>query len=716
MNHRSKPIQFPQMLATIVCAAVVLLCGAPVIAQDAPPPSPAPLEGEGNGLSEDQQRELDLLLFVLNSANTDLAKRRDAAVTLIRRAWPPAIDALTAALQKPQDAAQTRAIAQAVALIGSPPTELADPLIGQLAEAEAALREDLTAALSRYDNAGVTPKLAELAGEADLPPSQRVGAIAALAEHRQAQAIQTLIELTQSRQPEAVRRASFAALQRLTGIAEHGQDAAAWRQWWAAHRDLPRDRWLARLVRSLSQDNRRLADEKARLTGRLAETYNQLYLATDEDQRPALLIDMLDDEQVAVRMLSLGLIERKVLNAQPVPDAVREAMRQRIADASPKVRAKVIGLLRDLDDKPAVPLVVERLANETDSAARDAALSLLARQPSGAAIGPALAMLADGASVEAAARLLSSAVAANLAGEPQLTGIRKAVRDHLARPAPAPEVVRLLGAVAAPADAARLAKLLDHEQAPVRLAAADAYMAAGFELAGLLKYLGDPALSSKAIEAAARRGDSVEMAVKLLGHEPDEADPRQRWRDAIIAIAGRLDAEALVRLDTALGTDAGRRPLRLAVLGAAKAINDGKPHKAAALLTLAELQLQADRLDELGQTLKTLDAIELTHQQKPRHQMLRLDHAIATDQYEAAMTQAKRLVGERSAEPAAVVNRLLGAAERALAQKKTEQAGALIAGVPQLHEQALSDDAGARLESLKQKLAEMQNPPPPDDG
>lgn len=712
----------------IALAIAALLIGSATAHAQPDPAADVDAEPAANGaeagqpdppLTEEQQRELDLLIGVLDDSRLELGKRRDAAAALLGRGWPTAVAALADRLQNAESIELKRAIAAAVALRDDPPEVMVEPLIELVGATDALLRADVAAALGRYENSGVSEKLIALAGEEQADPPRRTGAIQALAEHRQAEVIEALIALIDEQQPDAIRGAAFTALARLTGIRDHGQRADAWRQWWKKHRNLPRDRWLARLVRSLSERNRRLTGERDQLTRRLAEAFAQTYRAMPEADRPGLLEKMLGDAVVEVRMQALDLIERKLLNAQAIAAPVRARLRGLMDDGSAKVRGKTIALLRDLDDEPAVDMAIKRVEGESDPVVQRAYLALLAHRPRVEALEPAMRML-DTASVQPqAAEVIAALAEGGLLDEKQQAAARQRALKELEAGEPAPSIVALLSRLATKADAERLEGLLDHEAKAVQLAAAEAFVSGRLDPMRLLDELGDAVLGGPAIEAAARHGQSVEVASRLLQHEPDAAEARQRWRTAILAVAGRLDGEALKRLDVAIGNAEGRRDLRLAALSHALALNaEAAPREVRAelLLRLAELRVAAGRVDEAGAVFDRLAQMELDADAADRLAMGRLKWLVAAGQYERLLTHAEGMLAEEGAATTAVGEQLLNAAAAAMGEQKTEQAAVLLGRVQQLDaDGALAEAAKQRLADLRRKLAELQDTPPETD-
>lgn len=667
-------------------------------------------------LTEDQQRELDLLLSVAGDAKIDLDRRRDAALALLKRDWPQAREGMFDLLAG-QDRAVALGVATALADLDQPDPRFIDGLLNWLDTDDAALRTAVAAALRRYENHGVTRRLTRIADDPDQPKPARLGAIEALAEHRQAEAVEALIDLTASDDGE-LRTAALASLRELTGMAELGDDARAWRKWWAVHRALPRDRWLARMVEGLSDRTRQLTADRAALTRRLAETYQKLYAATAEDQRPAVLQQMLSDPLAELRLAGLNLIERRVLNAQAVDDATRKKLRELAGDPSAVVRRHAVTLLRDLDDEAAVDLAIARVEAETDPSVASAYLSLMARRPKAEAAPVALRLL-DQARISAAA-------AAVLTGADDAGVLDEAMRQQVARTAgqlieagkAEPAVVVLLGRAASSEDHRALIRRLLREGEPaMRRAAAEGYVRGRFDLGELLAYLKDPVLADRAIEAAARHGKTLAVVNQLLAHPPAKAEAQPAWRAAVLAAAGRLDGPDLGRAVLALKADEpAHGPLRVGLLELAMKLEPGAKGRAAMLLDLLEARLDSGQLEAAATVARALADAQLDDAQSHRLAERRLSLLIAQGDYDAALEQARRLIADHGDDADQVAGPLLDAAETELAQKKTEQAAALLAGLRQLTGENLGESQRSRLDGLQQQLARLQQTPAPADG
>jgi hypothetical protein len=175
-------------------------------------------------------------------------------------------------------------------------------------------------------------------------------------------------------------------------------------------------------------------------------------------------------------------------------------------------------------------------------------------------------------------------------------------------------------------------------------------------------------------------------------------------------------------LDETIGNGAGRRELRLAVLNHALSLNGEEASngtRAELLLRLAELRREAGRLDEAGVVYKRLGQMELAGAMAGRLARGRLAWLVDSKQYERALTQAEAMLADGSASEAVVCGAMLDAAAAAMADRKTEQAGALLARVERVGGEAeggLPEQTRSRLTALRRKLAELQARPPAMEG
>ena len=685
--------------------AAALLLSPPALADDV---TPSPLS-ETTRLTAEQSQDLNLMLGIIRDTDLQLPRRRDAATSLLLRGWPAAVDALVVEFLQTDDPVTRRAIAAAAAATPAPPPGLIQPMLDTLADADPALRTDLAEALGRYENHGVTEKLITLATNPNATLPERIGATQALAEHRTHDSVDTLLLLTDPAQPPSLRVAAFASLQQLTGIESFGSNRRNWQDWWENLRDLPRDRWLAKLIQSLSEKNKQLATAQTELESRLTDTLNQLYVAQDEQQRSQMISHMLDDTMPAVRLLSLRLIERKILNAQPISENTRRALRRHLIDPAPAVRATCALRLRDLDDQPAAQIVLQRLLTEEDPAVQNAYLSLLTRQPSANAVDPALVLLARDTNLAAACDLLIAAHNAQPLTPQQQDRARQSIRAHLASSAPpVPAAVRLLSLLAQPADHATLANLLDHENTTVSIAAAESFTHTTLPIKPLTDRLSNPLLTDTIIQALGKRADDLPTALSLTRHNPTSDTQTQNLRTALLAIANRLSPSDLVQLDNALIDSPSLRSLRADTLRRATEIDTSEPTHPELLLRLARLKLDAGQTNTALALYNQLPPTSLSPPQQHRAALGRIQIDLQTDQHARAIESAEQLDADAPDLAPRIAALMLDAAQRALDAQQTKQAAAIIGHTQRILGSRLPAAAAKRIDQIKEKLPTPQ--------
>ncbi len=703
---RSKPNLNLRYAITFLATALLLTAALNVPSALA---QTLPVRPESDRLTPEQTQDLNLMLGLLRDPQLDVARRRDAAASLMLRGWPAAIDALAVEFRQTDDPVTRRAIAAAAASINTPPPGLIQPMLEALQDPDPQLQTQLADALGRFENHGVTEKLIALAADTDAPQTARLGATRALAEHRTRQSVDTLLQITDPAEPLPIRTAAFNSLQQLTGIKSFATDRDAWQKWWQTTRDLPRDRWLARLVQSLSEKNKKLGEQQTDLENRLTDTLNRLYIAQDEAQRSVMLSEMLDDEMPAVRLLALRLIERKILNAQPISQPVRRALRRHLIDPAPAVRATTALRLRDLDDEPAMAIALQQLLGDEDPAVQNAYLSLLTRNVTADAVEPALILLARPDNRAAAAELLIAAHTANLISDPQAHQACDALRTHLTdNTAPNPAAIRLLGQLAEEQDHTTLAALLDHEAAPVRAAAVDTFTNPAIPLAPLLAKLDSPLHTDGVIQTVSRRAVDLPTAIALTRHTPASDAQAQLLRSALIAIAQHLAPADLLQLDTTITDNQHLSPIRPDILKRAPELPTTDAARPDLLLRLARLHLDTDHHDAAQTIYNELDTPALNNTQRQHHALGMIEIDLHADRHDTAVQRAEQLYTDQPDLAPVLANLLLDAAQDAINKQQTEQAAAMIGHTQRILGDNLPAPARQKLEQIRKLLPTPQ--------
>ncbi|MEX2671947.1 MAG: HEAT repeat domain-containing protein [Phycisphaeraceae bacterium] len=556
-------------------------------------------------LNEDQQREMEHLLEDLRDGNLDMERRRRAAQILLTRDWPDATQAMKLDLAR-GTVGTRRAVAKAIAAVDQPDPDLMQPLVNLLDTEETALRRDVAAGLGRFDDEGLVRWLMQVAEEGGESSAERLGAIESLAQHRQTEVVELLLSLIEPDHAWAVRSAAFDSLARLSGLHALGTDVESWQQWWARASSLEADQWQSSLLRNFSNRNAELAKQVQVSVDRLVTAHNRLYDAAAESGRPAMLEQMLRDPMEDLRLLALRLIERRVLNAQPVEGEVRAAMRQCLTDRAAAVRIKSATVLETLADAEAAELAIDLLLAERSRSVQSAYLTLMARVPRAEAVEPALWLMQEQRVQSAAADCLRAAFDAGLMLGPQIQRARQITRRHFADEEAETDraMLRLLSHIGQEEDLEILVAHLEHEDPAVRLTAARGFRREHWPLEPLLAVLSESDLAPVVMEVAEQRGQKLVTVEHLLANEPESSDVDllAAWEESLGAVASRLSAEAVVQLDGQLG-EKDRPELHARLLKAAAALESGDwdnglaGGRIEAALRLARLQTQSEEFE-----------------------------------------------------------------------------------------------------------------------
>ena len=483
--------------------------------------------------------------------NVGLAERAAAAGRLVRLDADEAGPALASALSSERDPSVWLAVAQAVATEPvRPPRGLWRPLLQTLYRVDEGRVGDVARALGRYDEAKLRERLAGAAVSATLPPPERARAIAALGEHRTQGVTERLMTLTGAGEPAEVQAAAFAALSVLSGIERYDADRVAWQRWWDYVRLLDAKDWRAHLLNNYV---RRVAEERAtdvQVAEKLRDAERALYMASPAQDQPRVLMTMLASPLAPTRALGLDLAQTRLVAGGSFDEALRVALRERLADESAEVRRRAALLLRDLADEPAADAVEAALAADREhvNGVLSAYLQLMARLPRKGAIEPAEALLDEPALRAEAAGTLAAISRAGLLPPKAAGRVAERLRANL-EPGqrPAPEVVTLLGRVGGNDDWKLVERWVDSADAVVKQAAAQAWADSDRSLSLLADRAADPVVQPIVIVAARQRGQDPDTLWRLAGNRPKRVQAVAGWADALVAMAGRVAPDDVAR-------------------------------------------------------------------------------------------------------------------------------------------------------------------------
>ena len=651
----------------------------------------------------------------LTSENLGLAERAAAATALLHRHNDEGTNALVLALTTQQSRIGWRAVIQAVATFpDNPPRELAQPLIGLLGQVDAGLADDLAAALGRFDQSEVIRDLQRIAENDKEPVARRVGAILTLGHDRTTQTAGLLMKLTDAKEPELVQQASFKALGILSALDHYDADRQAWDNWWSKNKGLWAKEWTQHLLENFERRESRRRAHDHQLEDKLLESQRALYQANSPQGRPDVLVYMLRDPLTPIRQLGMDLTRQRLLDDLPFEEPLREALRARLTDPVPSIRVDAALRLRDLSDVPAAQIIAARLGEEQEqvSSVLGAYLRVMARLPQALAVDPSADFLNDEALRADAAAALAAAFDAGLMSKAQVNRAAKLARKFVedGRP-PAPQVITLIGKVGNKDDWKDIVNWVDHADSAVKQAAAQAWADSDRPLSELADRMDDPVIEPIVIAAATRRGQAAYTLNVLTTHRPQRERTAEAWRRALVAMAARVPADAVlitVRQVAELGES---NRLRLEIITAAidRPLADtlSPAERLALLLTRGEVSMEAGDAAVALNDFLTVSAAEssLSPAQADRLargmtraylQLGRIDQAFATAR--KLLTPAGRGI---SATDDRLVDQFIETAQRSRRENKKSEVARIVTDLRDMLKPAIKPEVGQQLAMLE---------------
>ena len=680
------------------------------------------------------------LVGKVKSAREDAGARRSAVESLISEQGSAGVQAVGQLLESESDSGVLQVVIAVLAdREADPPAEFAAPLLALLGSSDGVTQREAAAVLGRYRDRATVRRLVEFARDPSASATLRTGAAFALGNHRTQGAARTLIELIQPAQPQRIRAAAFISLAELTGIGEFGSDVARWEKWWDQHRQLSENDWLNALLANLRRAADRANAEKTAVSDRLVESQRQLYRTLPQEDRQARLVALLSDPYEPIRRLAVELSSEFILQRQSQNQAIgaelRAALLARLSDTSASVRQGAARRLGDLDDAGGADKVVEKLTSgaESDPDVLRAYLTLIARVPRAQAVQPAITLMGEPALRRDAANALVKAIDGGLVATDVRLALLSRVRAAAAgAKAPEPEVIELLGRLAQEEDWALIAKWLDNPDAGVRGAAAKAWGASDRPLTELAKWAGDQDVLPRFIEAANRRGADAATLLALVRHRPERAEQEQltlAWQRAVVAVASRVPARAVLDADKRIELRGGAITLRDQILSAAiaKLSPNGTTQPATdadvyvdLLLTRGEVRLaQGDPAQALVDLRRVRSVQPLSAERTQRCELGMFRATLSAGVLDEAFDLAKSLF---AAEPPAreslreaVTQTLITASQRSLKAGQADPARRVLKALRELAGATLTKDIEEKV-LLMERGVEALSPQPAPGG
>ena len=442
------------------------------------------------------------------------------------------------------------AVAQAVILsMSEPPQALYLPLRKLLLQTDGILRIRLAEALARYAalNSKHAADMIRLSKNPHAPTPSRQAAILVLARLQTKDAAGTLMELTETDQPQTIRSDAFRALALLTGIDVYGQDREQWLDWWGHAKGWSRQNWQTFLTQKTLRQNaqqRMDLEDSARDLLMLARTN---YRKASDAEKPEILVDMLTEYRL-VRQLAMDFVLERILEGQPVTGELLVALRGRLEDADPSIRRLAVARLNDLADEKAADRVAERLVLgwEQDPTVMRDCLLLLTNMPRGKAVDITLEMLEKPAMSSAAAGMIAEANGQGLLSAEQQKIASQYVHTLISQNAMPlkPKHITLLASVGN--DWQLVASFIDSQDDTLKQAAALAWAKSNRSLRRLANRANDPVIQPIVFAAAEKRGKDPSTLLELVKNRPQHTQNDEAWGRALVAMSSRVPAKTVL--------------------------------------------------------------------------------------------------------------------------------------------------------------------------
>ncbi len=649
-----------------------------------------------------------------------LDQRTVAAQALLEQSNDAALEVLAWALEPSRSSDINQAVLQAMFASPAEPSEaLWWPLLKRIDSLPPSLTASFALATSRFEGKPYAEQLTRIAQDPSRSVVARINAAASLGQRRTKPSAQTLLDLTDARQPPALRDASFAALGTLTGRTDLGADAAAWSRWWEQAKGLNAADWERQLRENLVRREATADITSDQLVDRLRELNTTLYRLARAEDKPRVLTDLLGESLLPLRELGVSLAEQRLASGGDFDEALRAKLREVLVAEPAELRRRVATLLRDLSDGPAADRVARRLADEAEhvTSVQAAYLLLLERSPRAIAVAPAQAFLRDSALQSQAAAALASAARAGLLQENQKRSVLRDLRSLLEQNGqnPPPSVVTLTGQVGQEAEFERIANWLDHPEPAVRRAAAQAWADSRLSLVILAERADDPIIQPIAITAARQRGINPQTLRTLAIFPPAAGTAaREAWVEALIAMAARVEPDQALAAARALPVETLAGPREAVLTAALDAAPLGQQPTAAYLAMLldrAELRLLTDRpklaaLDFEGLVPRRP---QLTVEQRERLDRGLVTALLQTDQLVKAFGVARRLYegpNGQLIQPAPddpVIDLFVSAAESHVEAGRNTQARRLLEELRMLLGPSMKPDLAVRIGNVEER-------------
>lgn len=459
-------------------------------------------------------------------------------------------DLLVKAIQDPQATASVRAEAAALLVQRALSSETDRALVEELLRGPATEQSPSWYVLGGLSRQPTLPDWVFVSVKSLVPGADdrtQARALGVLGAVRSRESAGYVIEKAAGATSDAVRRAGYQALVRLTGRADLGEDPAAWNTWLDEMRGLSAEEWQARLVRGQARRADVLETARQATVARLVDAYRRIHFSLPADQRGDFLAGLLRDETDEVRSLGFELISRELSENVRLGGNVEAAAISLLRSPIASVRERAGLLVAQLSPAGAREAVKSALERETDAAAAAALLHAASRWPDESLLGVALQWLSrHGPALASSVDYIRSLVRA---GDIQDPAERRTVLDAITAipfekfPPSACDVLVHLGDED---DRRTVARQLSSTNQAARFAAAQALLVVPDHVDDiLLAAQNDPELFDIAVRAVSMYWPTAQG---FRGISQLRAPSQEAWRRGLLKIAEMLPAPDLVEI------------------------------------------------------------------------------------------------------------------------------------------------------------------------
>ncbi len=587
--------------------------------------------GPASSIQLGEARSDDLRLFedMLLDPSVPASFRQEAALRLIRIGSEEAAMIVSRSLDAGDD--ERRGLVADALKVAGP---LSAPLARTVSAAAGSGRiaPDVSAAvLSMSGEIGTAALVERFRAEAS--PAARLLLIDVLGRLADPMAPGVLVESMRDNLDENEVRAIDAALRRWSN-SKASRTPAAWADWWN-RLNVQGDGAIAlrRLTNRIVQESARADAEATRadaaearaekLAGQLAEVHARLLALLPEEERMTRVQTMLSSDEVRIRLVAIGQVERMLRDAKLLTDPVRKGLIDRLTDIDPSIRIKSAKVLDTIGGEDFGPTLVGSLEGETDAEVVRSGLLVLGNRPQVAAADFALRNLrsADPETVRLAGRVLATITGAGLLHPDDQARVRSLVEEGLE--IDSRELARLVVLVAEDPDEATIVALVASPNEAVQRGAAEAYRTLGRrEL--LHAHASSPTVARVAIQAWADadvtpNATVIERLLELRPTSPaDGAAPADldadlaTWRSAMVRVLEAMPGSQLAAVAERLRGERDLVDARVTALR--RGAGDGSlPQGTRTRLhvELAEALVEAGRPGEAAVELRTAGVFDI---------------------------------------------------------------------------------------------------------